>query len=107
MPKRFQVACRRDACRRIALAGCSTAPLPTIGSINPFGAKTISDVDRAYLQAAGSWDINHDNVVTCNEWKSYAEDLFNGADANHDDALDATEWQKPRFQSTACSRPQT
>ncbi|HVJ76584.1 MAG TPA: histidine kinase, partial [Hyphomicrobium sp.] len=30
--------------------------------------------------------------VTCNEWKSYAEDLFNGADTNHDDSLDATEW---------------
>ncbi|MFT3733070.1 MAG: histidine kinase [Hyphomicrobium sp.] len=77
-----------------ALAGCSTASVPTIGSINPFGSgNTISEVDRAYLQAAGSWDLNHDSVVTCNEWKSYAEDLFNGADANHDDFLDATEWK--------------
>jgi hypothetical protein len=77
----------------LALAGCSTASMPTIGSINPFGGNTISEVDRAYLQAAGSWDLNHDSVVTCNEWKSYAEDLFNSADTNHDDALDATEWQ--------------
>ncbi|MFA5954974.1 histidine kinase [Hyphomicrobium sp.] len=77
----------------LALGGCSTASVPTIGSINPFGSGTsISEIDRAYLQAAGSWDINHDSVVTCNEWKSYAEDLFNGADANHDDFLDATEW---------------
>jgi hypothetical protein len=30
--------------------------------------------------------------VTCNEWKSYTEDLFNGADTNHDDSLDASEW---------------
>lgn len=77
----------------LAMSGCSTSSMPTIGSINPFGGNTISEVDRAYLQAAGSWDLNHDSVVTCNEWKSYAEDLFNGADANHDDFLDATEWQ--------------
>lgn len=77
-----------------ALGGCSTASLPSVGSINPFGSgNTISEVDRAYLQAAGSWDQNHDSVVTCDEWKSYAEDLFNGADANHDDFIDATEWQ--------------
>jgi hypothetical protein len=76
----------------MALAGCSTSPMPSIGSINPFGAKTIADTDRAFLQAAGSWDRNHDNVVTCDEWKSYAEDLFNGADVNHDDSLDSTEW---------------
>jgi hypothetical protein len=77
----------------LALSACSTAPMPSIGSINPFGGKSLSEVDRAFLQAAGSWDTNHDNVVTCNEWKSYAEDLFNGADANHDDSLDAEEWQ--------------
>jgi EF hand len=78
----------------LAVSGCSTASVPTIGSINPFSSgSTISEVDRAYLQAAGSWDLNHDSVVTCNEWKSYAEDLFNGADANHDDFLEASEWQ--------------
>ncbi len=95
MSRRFHLltssACAISAA--LALSGCSTASMPTIGSINPFGSKQISEVDRAYLQAAGSWDLNHDNVVTCNEWKSYAEDLFNGADANHDDFLDATEWQ--------------
>ncbi len=95
MSRRFRLlttpACAISAA--LALSGCSTASIPTIGSINPFGSKQISEIDRAYLQAAGSWDLNHDNVVTCNEWKSYAEDLFNGADANHDDFLDATEWQ--------------
>ena len=78
----------------LALSACSTASVPTIGSINPFSSgSSISEIDRAYLQAAGSWDLNHDNVVTCNEWKSYAEDLFNSADTDHDDSLDATEWQ--------------
>lgn len=94
MTKRFQLlnasACAISAV--LALAGCSTASMPTIGSVNPFGSKQISEIDRAYLQAAGSWDLNHDNVVTCNEWKSYTEDLFNSADTDHDDSLDATEW---------------
>lgn len=95
MPKRFHLP-TASVCAIstvFALAGCSTASMPTIGSINPFGGNTISEVDRAYLQAAGSWDLNHDSVVTCNEWKSYAEDLFNSADTNHDDFLDASEWQ--------------
>jgi hypothetical protein len=94
MPMRFTSA-TSIICAMIAglsLTACSTTPMPSIGSINPFGSKTLSDVDRAFLQAAGSWDTNHDNVVTCNEWKSYAEDLFNGADANHDDSLDSSEW---------------
>ncbi|HXE02724.1 MAG TPA: histidine kinase [Hyphomicrobium sp.] len=94
MQKRFQLSLAA-VCAVIggmALSACSTTPMPSIGSINPFGGNKVSDVDRAYLQAAGSWDTNHDNVVTCNEWKSYTEDLFNGADANHDDALDASEW---------------
>jgi hypothetical protein len=94
MTKRFHLlnasSCAMSAA--LALAGCSTASVPTIGSINPFGSKQISEIDRAYLQGAGSWDLNHDNVVTCNEWKSYTEDLFNSADSDHDDSLDATEW---------------
>lgn len=94
MTKRFQLL-NASVCTiaaALAVAGCSTASMPTIGSVNPFGSNAISEVDRAYLQAAGSWDLNHDNVVTCNEWKSYAEDLFNSADTDHDDSLDASEW---------------
>ncbi|MBA2126461.1 histidine kinase [Hyphomicrobium methylovorum] len=94
MPKRLKSTLGPVSalCAGLALAACSTASAPTIGSINPFGGNSLSEVDRAFLQAAGSWDTNRDNVVTCNEWKSYQEDLFNGADANHDDSLDANEW---------------
>jgi hypothetical protein len=76
----------------LALAGCSSAPLPSIGSINPFGGNKLSETDRVYLVAAGSWDRNHDNVVTCDEWKAYANELFTGADANGDGVVDETEW---------------
>ena len=74
-----------------ALAACSSSPLPSIGSINPF-SKSIPDTDRVFLMAAGSWDRNRDNNVTCDEWKAYATELFNGADANADESVDQSEW---------------
>lgn len=79
----------------LTLAGCGGAKLPSVGSINPFSStKSISDTDRVFLMAAGSWDRNRDNQVTCEEWKAYATELFNGADANADDQVDQTEWSR-------------
>ncbi|HPG89972.1 MAG TPA: hypothetical protein PLD46_09980, partial [Hyphomicrobium sp.] len=46
------------------------------------------------VASAGSWDRNRDNQVTCDEWKAYATELFNAADATRDDALDVTEWNE-------------
>ncbi len=77
----------------LAVAGCAGAKLPSIGSITG-SSKSISETDRVFLMAAGSWDRNRDNQVTCDEWKAYATELFNGADVNRDDALDATEWPR-------------
>lgn len=75
----------------VSLAACSTSgPLSSIGSIT--GTNKVSETDRVFLMAAGSWDRNRDNVVTCDEWKAYATELFNAADASRDDALDSTEW---------------
>lgn len=88
---RLSLACVSTAAA--LLAGCSTSPMSSIGSINPFSSK-VSDTDRVFLMAAGSWDRNHDNLVTCDEWKSYASELFDGADANGDGFVDATEWKR-------------
>ncbi|MEZ5898393.1 MAG: histidine kinase [Hyphomicrobiaceae bacterium] len=77
----------------MAAGGCSGAKLPSVGSINPFSSsKSISDTDRVFLMAAGSWDRNRDNQVTCDEWKAYANELFDRADANGDGEVDTTEW---------------
>lgn len=62
----------------LSLAACSSSSLP--------------DVDRVFLSAAGSWDRNRDSIVTCDEWKAYAAELFDGADANHDGAIDRPEY---------------
>ncbi|MEI9901241.1 MAG: histidine kinase [Hyphomicrobium sp.] len=47
-----------------------------------------------FLSAAGNWDRNRDGVVTCEEWKAYAGELFDAADTNHDGSLDRTEYAK-------------
>ncbi len=65
----------------LALAGCSTS------------TGSLGEVDRVFLSAAGSWDQNHDGIVTCDEWKAYAGDLFKSADANGDGFVDRTEYQ--------------
>jgi EF hand len=76
----------------LILGACSSSPLSSIGSIG--SSKSISETDRVFLMAAGTWDRNRDNMVTCDEWKAYAAELHNGADANRDDSVDATEWSR-------------
>jgi EF hand len=38
------------------------------------------------------WDRNRDGIVTCDEWKAYAAELFDAADANHDGFVDRNEY---------------
>lgn len=53
----------------------------------------ISEADRMFLGGAASWDANKDDVVTCDEWKSYAGKLMNTADKNKDGSLSTDEFQ--------------
>jgi hypothetical protein len=66
-------------------AGCASQS-------NPFG--NLSEVDATFLSAAGTWDVNKDNVVTCDEWKQYAMQLFREGDGNGDGVLVAEEYTK-------------
>jgi len=70
----------------IGLSGCSETSFSM-----PF-APSIPETDRVFLSAAGTWDRNHDGIVTCDEWKAYARELFDTADADHDGFVDRTEW---------------
>jgi len=55
---------------------------------------SLGEVDRVFLSAAGGWDLNRDGYVTCDEWRTYAGDLFDSADANHDGFVERTEYGK-------------
>lgn len=88
MPR--STTCALTALAALLLSGCSSTPLSSIGSIG--GSNKISETDRVFLMAAGSWDRNRDNQITCDEWKAYATELFNRADSNRDGAVDASEW---------------
>src|ERR1700687_2713740 len=56
------------------------------------GGPAIPETDRVFLSAAGNWDRNRDGIVTCDEWKAYAGELFDAADANRDGFVDRTEY---------------
>ena len=87
-PRRFGIAAYASAGLLSALPGCSTATFSSPFSSSP----SISETDRVFLSAAGTWDRNHDGIITCDEWKAYAGELFDAADANHDGFVDRTEW---------------
>lgn len=82
--------------RRAALLGCGLSLVVLAGCgtpVNPFsGGSSVSEIDRVFLAAAGTWDRNKDGIVTCDEWKAYATELFDAADANRDGMLDETEY---------------
>jgi len=46
------------------------------------------------VAATSRWDADHDGVFTCEEWKQYANRLFNLADKNADGFLDDKEFQQ-------------
>jgi Ca2+-binding EF-hand superfamily protein len=42
-----------------------------------------SSVEMAFVRAAPTWDLDRDGVVTCDEWKQYAGQLFTEADSGN------------------------
>ena len=75
---------------RLGAGVCAGAALLAI--LAGCGGSSIPDTDRVFLSAAGNWDRNRDGIVTCDEWKAYAAELFDAADANHDGFVDRTEY---------------
>ncbi len=65
------------------LTGCASA-----GSSGP----KLSDIDKNFLQGIGSYDQNHDGVVTCDEWRAAAANLFTAANKSHSGALTEEEF---------------
>ena len=70
----------------LALSGCSSS------SPSLFGGP--SEIDRVFLLAAGNWDRNKDGVVTCDEWKAYAAELFGIGDTAGKGYLTPDDWKR-------------
>ena len=53
-----------------------------------------SEIDKVFLIAAGNWDRNKDGVVTCEEWKAYASELFAIGDIERKGWLTKEDWKR-------------
>ena len=73
----------------VALSGpwASVPAQPMPGSTH--GSRQTAD---PLLAGFSRWDADFDGVLTCQEWKRYAEQLFIRSDRNGDGALDRTEF---------------
>ncbi|MDX2257776.1 MAG: histidine kinase [Hyphomicrobiaceae bacterium] len=71
----------------LAMGGCGSG-----GGVNPF-AKA-SGPELIFISAAQTWDMDRNNVVTCDEWKRYTAELFAPADRDGDGALTAEEYKQ-------------
>jgi hypothetical protein len=49
-------------------------------------------IEREFIIAAATWDLNKDGNVTCDEWRQYVTSLFREADADHDGVLTRQEY---------------
>jgi hypothetical protein len=75
------------------IAGCLATGIlvaACASSSNPFSSA--SDTEVTFLSAAQTWDINKDNVTTCDEWKQYSSGLLRQSDGDGDSALTLQEW---------------
>src|ERR1700722_309457 len=74
--------------------------IPSICRIGATAMLLLAGVPLAHAQSTppvpkngqDAWDLNHDGVYTCDEWKSYVDRVFKIADRNHDGRLDQAEF---------------
>lgn len=93
---------RRNSIVPALLAAALAAPMVGCGSgsggglagmlttSSPFAST--SNVDRTFIGAAQTWDLDKNASVTCDEWKQYAGSALREADGNGDGALTADEY---------------
>jgi hypothetical protein len=68
------------------------AMLVICAAIGPVAAQNVPENDPV-VASAPLWDLDHNGTYTCDEWKEYANRIFNLADRNRDGYVDATEFK--------------
>lgn len=68
----------------LAVGGCQSG--------SPFSGA--SGVELTFITAAQTWDLNKDNVITCDEWKQYLATSFAEVDVNRDGNLTKDEFAR-------------
>jgi hypothetical protein len=71
---------------------CATVGLFLTGPVATLGQTPPPAHDAMVRNGPPIWDANHDGVFTCDEWKVFADRIFNSADRNHDGKLDPSEF---------------
>ncbi|HYB82068.1 MAG TPA: hypothetical protein VED43_10535, partial [Mycobacterium sp.] len=88
-------------CALLVLAGGGSGialaqRLPDSGAGPPSKAAATPPAIDVMRSSAPNWDLNHDGVYTCEEWKQYVGRLFDRADRNHDGFVDPKEFESIR-----------
>ncbi|MDP1747918.1 MAG: EF-hand domain-containing protein [Reyranella sp.] len=73
----------------VALGSAGTPSLGQSSAGPPPASRQASD---PLAGAMSRWDMDHDGVLTCEEWRRFAEQLFRRSDRNGDGALDKQEF---------------
>ena len=58
-----------------------------MGCASSASGPKLSVIEKSFLGGIGSYDRDHDDVVTCDEWRTAAADLFAKADKSNTGAL--------------------
>lgn len=83
--RRFMSTAMLTSLTALHVAGCQSGGSPFSGA---------SQRELTFISAAQTWDLNKDNVVTCDEWKQYLATSFAEVDANKDGVLSKDEFAR-------------
>jgi len=72
-----------------ATANSGTNPTPTASAAPP----QLSNVDKSFLRGINSYDLNRDDVVTCDEWRKAMTDMFTKANKSRSGFLTEEEYR--------------
>lgn len=73
-------------------ATCAAAALLAAGCVT--SGPSVGDIERTFIIGAATWDLNKDGTVTCQEWKTYAGEMFDRADTGRQGFLTPEQFKR-------------